>query len=168
MLTVTRAFAKRNENTFANVTFSIDGATKFLIDGKELPDSSVEYLMKFALQSLQDAYAGAKTNEEAREMFNKKYEKLIEGKIGARESGESVSEEVRIGRKLMRQLLKQQNAAGYKKLLELEESEQLAKIDALLEKNAEKMSKMIADEMKRLEAERKAKALLGKELSFEL
>lgn len=168
MLTVTRAFAKRNEGQISNVTFSVEGATKFTIDGKELPDSSVEYLLTFALQSLQDAYAGAKSLDEAKTMFGAKYEKLIAGKIGVREAGETVSDEIRIGRKIMKQMIKQQNAEMYKKLLGLEESEQIAALDRNIAKNAEKIAKLVTEEMKRLEAEKKAKALLGKELSFEL
>ena len=35
------------------------------IDGKELPVSSIEYLLTFALQNLQDAYAGADSAAEA-------------------------------------------------------------------------------------------------------
>ncbi|HEY9155570.1 MAG TPA: hypothetical protein VIM69_10585 [Opitutaceae bacterium] len=165
-LVIERHFAKRNEGTISNVKLEVNVQSVHL-DGKELPDSSVEYLLTFALQSLQDAYAGAKTLPEAKAMFAKKYDKLIEGKIGVREAGESVSDEIRIGRKLMRAAIRA-NAEQWKKFTALPEDEQTAKLDQMVAKNAEKLAKPIAEEMKRLADEKAKKALLGKELSFEL
>ena len=165
-LVIPRTFAKRNEGTISNVELRVD-VTKVTLDGKELPDSSVEYLLTFALQSLQDAYAGAKTLDEAKALFAKKYDKLVAGKIGVREAGESIDDETRIGRKLVRAQIRA-NAEAWKKFTALGEDEQIAALDRNREKNAEKLAPMIAQEMKRLSEEKKAKALLGKELSFEL
>ena len=168
-LVIERNFFRRGENggEISNVTLAADVKSVFL-DGKELPDSSVEYLLRFALQSLQDSYAGAKNLQEAIGMFGAKYDKLIAGKINVRESGgDSVSDEIRIGRKLMRAAIRA-NPENWKKFAELSEENQIDRLDALLEKNAAAMAPKIAAEIKRLADEKKAKALLGKELSFEL
>lgn len=168
-LVIERNFSRRGENggTISNVRLVAD-VTKVTLDGQELPDASVEYLLMFALQSLQDAYAGAKTLDEAKSMFAKKYDKLIEGKIGIRESGESISDEVRIGRKIMRQIIREKSPEQYKKLREMDEDAQIAALDKNIAKNAEHIAKLVADEMRRIAEEKKQRALLGKEVSFEL
>lgn len=165
-LVIERSFVKRNEGTISNVRLEAQ-VSKMTLDGKELPDSSVEYLLNFALQSLQDAYAGGKTLDECKALFAKKYDRLLAGQIGVRESGESIDDETRIGRKIVRAQIRQ-NADAWKKFAQLSEDEQLAALDKNLAKNAEKLAPVIAAEMKRLADEKKAKALLGKELSFEL
>lgn len=168
MTLIERNFFRRGENggDISNVTLEAN-VSEVKLDGKILPESSVEYLLMFALQSLQDAYAGAKNLEEAKGMFLAKYDKLIAGTIGIRNSGESVSDEVRIGRKLMRMQIKA-NPVAWKNFVELSEEMQIEKLDINLEKNAAAMAPRIAAEIKRLADEKKAKALLGKELSFEL
>ena len=57
------------------------------IDGQPLSEESVKYLATFALQSLQDAYAGAKDSASAIGAFGKKYDRLVNGEIGTREGG---------------------------------------------------------------------------------
>ena len=166
-LVIERNFAKRDAGVISNVKLEAN-VTKVTLDGKELPDSSVEYLLMFALQSLQDAYAGAKTLDEAKSMFAKKYDKLIAGTIGVRESGESISDEVRIGRKIMRQIIREKSPEQYKKLREMSEEDQIAALDKNIAKNAEHIAKLVTDELRRMAEEKKQRALLGKEVSFEL
>lgn len=165
-LVIERTFAKRNEGTISNVKLAVD-VKRVELDGVELPDSSVEYLLTFALQSLQDAYAGAKSLDEAKAMFAKKYEKLVAGKIGVREAGESIDDETRIARKIVRAQIRADKDA-WAKFAQMSEEDQIAALDRNIAKNAEKLAPVIAAEIKRLADEKKAKALLGKELSFEL
>lgn len=63
------------------------GNVEFHLDGQVLPDQSVLYLMTFSLQSLQDAYAGAASLDEATANWEKKRDALINGTIGARGEG---------------------------------------------------------------------------------
>lgn len=65
------------------------------IDGKELPDASLVYLMNFALQSLQDAYAGADDLTDAIARFEKKRDALLDGTIGVRSGGGGMTDEDR-------------------------------------------------------------------------
>ena len=166
MLMIERTFVKRNEGTISNVRLEAD-VTKVTLDGKELPDSSVEYLLNFALQSLQDAYAGGKTLDECKALFAKKYDRLIDGKIGVRDSAETIDDATRIARKIVRQQLRA-NKAVWEKFAQMSEEDQIAALDKNIAKNAEKLEPLVSQELKRLAEEKKAKALLGKELSFEL
>lgn len=70
-----------------------------------LPQTSVEYLLTFALQNLQDAYAGAESADEAVARFQKKLDRLLTGTIGTREAGSGVSGEVKVRRSVMKTLL---------------------------------------------------------------
>lgn len=83
---VKRTYEHKTFGNIGSVEFTVpDGA--FSLGDKVLPASSVEHLMTFALQTLQDAYAGAKDATEAKANFEKKLTKLIEGTIGTRTSG---------------------------------------------------------------------------------
>lgn len=61
--------------------------TGWTIDGEELSPESVRHLATFALQSLQDAYAGAKTEADAKGNWAKKLDRITDGTIGTREGG---------------------------------------------------------------------------------
>lgn len=91
--TVARVFAKR-ETEKSNWSGRIGAVTleanitDVSVDGKSLPAASIEYLLNFSLQSLQDAYAGAESLTEATASWEKKLSALLEGTIGVRgESG---------------------------------------------------------------------------------
>lgn len=56
-------------------------------DAKTLPATSVAHLVNFALQTLQDSYAGSKTADEAQGSFGKKLDALIAGTLGQRTGG---------------------------------------------------------------------------------
>lgn len=62
--------------------------TGWIMDGMTLAPETVRHLATFALQTLQDAYAGAKNADDARGSFGKKYDRLIAGTIGTRVGGE--------------------------------------------------------------------------------
>ena len=65
------------------------------IDGVTLPEASVEYLLNFALQSLQDAYAGAASIDEATANWDKKRVSLLAGTIGVRTGEAGMTDEER-------------------------------------------------------------------------
>lgn len=82
------------KRTYEHKTYGTIGAVDlvapdgpYTLNGTELPASSVQHLLTFALQTLQDAYAGAKDQSEATGNFNKKLDKLLSGTIGTRQPG---------------------------------------------------------------------------------
>lgn len=138
------------------------------LNGKPIPEASIEYLLTFALQSFQDAYAGAKDQSEAKANFDKKLERVIEGKIGLREGG-GVTEEIRIARRVMRLVYK--NALGkddWQAFVDRPEGEQNAKLDELLVKNEAKMKPLVEEALEEARKERERRAKLGKALELDL
>ena len=159
--TVARVFTKRETEKsawsgrvgHAELFVSDDGA--WTLDGKVLPRVSIEYLMNFSLQSLQDAYAGADSMDEAQANWTKKYNALVEGTIGQR-SSDGVDEETRVARKVVLAAL----IAKYGKDSEQAKSDEAA-LDALFEKNKKAFAPIVADEMARLAEQRAAKKAIA-------
>lgn len=164
------------KRTFTHKTFGLIGEVNLKapeglaieLNGKQLPVGSVEYLLTFALQSLQDAYAGAKTEAEAVTSWEKKRDAIIAGTVGVRVGGSSVSDETRIGRKLIRDALKTKmgkDSAEWKEFTGLSDADQNAKLDALYAKNKDKLAPKVQSELDALRAERERKAKLAKDAS---
>lgn len=61
--------------------------TGWVLNGKPLSDAAVRHLATFSLQSLQDAYAGAKEPADAVGNWGKKLDRIMAGTIGTREGG---------------------------------------------------------------------------------
>lgn len=160
-----------NHKTFGEigaVTFTVPKGS-FKLNGHELPESSVSHLMTFALQTLQDAYAGAKSTDEAKGAFNGKYDKLLNGSIGTRGSGDGADERTRVARSLvhtsaMAKLGK--DSDDWKKFLALTESEQNAKLDLWYEIHAAEFDPEIDAEIARRAAKRAAKEKLKAAVTF--
>lgn len=97
---VNRVFTKRETEKSAwsgrigavELVANVESVT---IGGKTLPEASVEYLLNFSLQSLQDAYAGADDLTEATANWEKKLAALMEGTIGVRSGGGGMTDEER-------------------------------------------------------------------------
>jgi len=161
-----------NHRTFGHIgkVFLESDVTTVKLNGKPIPESSIEYLLTFALQSLQDAYAGAKTEAEAKGGWEKKLDAIVGGTLGARGTGGvTVSEEVAVGRIIVRRLYKEQiGKEEYAKFTKLELSEQVSKLDEILTKNAAKLSGKIADEINERRKEKARLAALGKDVGLEL
>ena len=132
---VNRAFDHKAHGRIGVVEMSA-GVSGVSINGKELPASSIEYLLTFALQNLQDAYAGAESAAEATARFEKKLARLIEGTIGAREAGDGASLETRTIRTIIGEMLR--SAGKWKELTEgKDEAERAALLDAIFAKQPE-------------------------------
>lgn len=133
------------------------------IGGKELPATSVEYLLTFALQNLQDAYAGADSAADAKARFEKKLDRLLAGSIGVREAGDGASAETKMIRVVLGELLRKTDA-GKAKLKEHEEDRD-AFLDEVFAKQAEaKQEEIKLEAGKRIEAQ-KAKATKAKAMA---
>ena len=164
---INRVFSHRTHGLVGEVSLTAH-ITDVEVNGKALPDASVEYLLNFALQSLQDAYAGAKNSEEAKGFFAAKLDKLIAGEIGVRGSGDGVSEEIRVARSITKAMAKKNMGEGFKAFTELSDTEQNNKLDAWYAANETTLAPFVKEESERREKARKAKASLASAVAFEL
>lgn len=127
MRTTSRSYAHKVYGQIGAVTMtSPDG--EWTLNGAPLPERSVDHLLTFALQTLQDAYAGADSADVAKTKFVDKLAKLIVGTLGTRSaSGEAVDDATRHMRIIMRPLV----AANFGKLAwkATEEEEKIEYID---------------------------------------
>ena len=133
-----------------------------------------------ATQKIADAASGAKaaaeeTGASIEEVtiasMQKAMDALIAGDWSTRVAGDGVSEETKVQRAIMRQAIKLQLGAKSPKWKDFDAlpiAEQNAKLDANYAKNVEKLAPQVADEMKRREAARKAKAKLADGVEFTL
>lgn len=164
---VVRNFAKRETEKsdwagdIGRIVLETD-ANVIKLNGKPLPLGSMEYLLTFALQAFQDAYAGASGLEEAKGFFEKKLEACIAGTIGVRGTGANVSDETRISRSIVKVVLKKQlSEEDFKALTD-------ARLDEVFAKNRAKLQSLVDERMAELKKERERKAKLGKGLEIEL
>lgn len=127
MRTTSRSYAHKVYGQIGTVTMtSPDG--DWTLNGQPLPERSVDHLLTFALQTLQDAYAGADSTDVAKKKFDDKLAKLLAGTLGTRlASGEAVDDATRHMRMIMRPLV----AANFGKLAwkAMEEDEKVEYID---------------------------------------
>lgn len=161
-----REFSHRRFGAIGRVVLEAD-VKVVKLNGQPLPEGSVEYLLNFALQSLQDAYAGAGTEAEAKGAFGTKLDRLIAGTIGVRlGGGTSVSEEIRVARQITRAKLK----AGLEKAVyERDYKDNDDAVDAVFAKNEVKLRPFVDEKLAELKREREAKAkLTGKSGELEL
>lgn len=149
---INRSYARQGE-AIASVSLEApDGEYK--LDGNVLPESSVQHLLTFALQSLQDAYAGAKDNAEAEAAFAKKYQRLIDGSVGVRAGGTDTF--TKTCRQIARQIVRAKFAESGRKYSEftaLSASEQNDRLDQVIAANRdviEKEAKKRMDEQDKL------------------
>lgn len=161
MTSIVREFNHRTYGAIGRVVLEAD--VKVLkVNGKPVPDSSVEYLLTFALQSLQDAYAGAKNEAEAKGAFEGKLAKLMEGSIGVRTGGSGVSEETRVARQIVATMLRTKYASTWEEVKDLDDDAKNERLDAIFAKNEEKLRPAVDARLEELRKERERKAKLAK------
>jgi hypothetical protein len=164
---VVREYAHKEHGSIGRIVLETD-ASVIKLNGKPIPEGSMEYLLTFALQAFQDAYAGAKNKDEAQSGFDKRFQRVLEGKIGVREGG-GVTEEVRIARRVMRLVYKTKlDKDAWQVFVDLPEGEQNAKLDDLLVKNEAKMKPLVAEALEEARKERERKAKLGKGFDLDI
>ncbi len=146
---ITREFTHRTFGALGAVTLEID-SDRWTLNGTVLPTSSVAHLMTFALQTLQDAYAGAKDAAEAKALWAKKLDRLITGGIGVRQGG-GVGEETKLWRIVAGRVLRAKAPERWKKM-----KEDVDAIDAFVEKNRAKLQPFFDAEV---EARKRREAL---------
>jgi hypothetical protein len=166
---ITREFNHRTFGAIGKVTLEYD-VTTMKLNGMPLGADSVEYLLTFALQSLQDAYAGAKTEAEAQAAFAKKRDAVIAGTIGQRTSS-GISEETRVARQVVRALLKAKFGAKSQAWAEFTGKDDKAQdeyLDEVFAKNKAKLQSAVDARLEELKREREAKRKLGAGVEIEL
>lgn len=163
-----RTFTHRTYGKVGEVTFTVPKG-KYVLNGIELPDASVAHLMTFALQTLQDAYAGAKSTDEALGAFNGKLDKLLNGTIGTRGSGDGADERTRVARSVVMQAAKAKFGAKspeWATFTGLDPSDQHAKLDGWYAAHREAFDPAVDEEMERRAAKRAAKVGLAEGVAF--
>lgn len=160
---VSRSFDHKQHGRIGIVEMSA-GVSGISINGKELPATSIEYLLTFALQNLQDAYAGADSAADAQGRWQKKLDRLIEGTIGVREAGDGASALTKAIRAVVAESLR---AVGkWKELIgSLDEDKRDAKLDEIFAKQPEaKQAEIVVKANEKL-AEAAARKAQAKELA---
>lgn len=139
--------------------FVIDG-NKWMMDGKELPEISVRYLIEYGIrQNLTDAYANGSDLEDGRARWQARYDALVNGTIGVRGSGGGVSDETTAQRYVMkRAYFAQVDDAKKAAFKDMEPADQADLLDRLFAKNAAKLATAVADRLAEMEADRKRRA----------
>lgn len=165
-----RNYTHRTYGNIGAVTFEVPKG-KFRLNGNDLPDASVAHLMTFALQTLQDAYAGAKSTDEAQGAFNGKLDKLLNGTIGTRGSGDGADERTRVARAIVRSAVKAKFGAKspeWAKFTGLADDDQNAKLDEWFTANDATFGPAVDEKLAELAAARAKKAELAKAVTFEM
>lgn len=168
MTKVIREFVKRAtdksawDGTVGKVEFAApDG--DWTLDGVKLGADSVAYLMTFALQAFQDAYAGAASLAEAQGNFAKKLTAVKEGTMGQRTGG-GASEATLVARSIVKGLLKAKYGKDSAEFKALDD----AKLDEVFAKNEAKLRPQVDAELERRRKEREAKAKLGAGIELDI
>jgi len=168
---ITRTYAHKVHGEIGRAVLAVTDKGKLVLDGQELADASAEYLLTFALQSLQDAYAGSDNLAEAQGAFEAKRDKLLAGTIGVRTGGSGVSERTRIARSIVRAAFKAANAKGTDKRKEFEalsDSEQAETLDRWYTKAEAIFAPAVVEEIDRRKAEAARKAEMAKATPFDI
>ena len=160
---ITRNYTHRTYGNIGSVTFESPKG-KYSINGHDLPDVSVAHLMTFALQTLQDAYAGAKNTDEALGAFNSKLDKLLNGTIGTRGSGDGADERTRVARSIVQAAMKAKFGAKSPEWAEFtgrSDEAQVARLDEIFAENEATFAPAVDEEIARRAAKRAAKENLA-------
>ena len=160
---IARAFDHKQHGRIGLVEMEAD-VKSVTIGGKELPATSVEYLLTFALQNLQDAYAGAESAADATGRFQKKLDRLLEGTIGVREAGDGASAETKAIRNVIGDMLR--GAGKWKEVIgALDEDDRPAKLDEIFAKQPEAKQEAIRTTARERMAEAAARKAQAKEMA---
>lgn len=162
---VNRVFSKREteKSNWSGRIGSVEmsaGITGISINGKELPEASINYLLNFSLQSLQDAYAGAEDLTEATANWEKKLAALLDGTIGVRSGGGGMSDEERAELYVAEQATRAKLTADEWKALS--DEAKVARVEAnvakLKEHRAEWFAEKVAERVAHIVEQRKRRA----------
>lgn len=160
---IARAFDHKTHGRIGTVEM-VANVTDITINGKKVPDASIEYLLTFALQNLQDAYAGADNATDAEARWAKKLDRLLKGEIGTREAGDGASQLTVAIRGVIAESLR---ALGkWKEVIgALDEDKRGDKLDEIFAKQPEAKQADITEKAKAKLAEAAARKAAAKEMA---
>lgn len=140
------------------------------LDGTVLPESSVEHLMGYALQSLLDSYAGAENLADAQNRFAARYEKLVNGTLGVRGSG-GVDSFTKVARSVVHAYLRQKKADLWKEINDLAKDDKKAatdRLDAIFAKNEAALRPLVEKEIEKRQREAAEAKAAADEIDIDL
>lgn len=175
---VNRIFAKREteksnwSGRIGSVTLTVTDDGNWAIVSGDYKDgattvlsrASIEYLLTFSLQSLQDAYAGAANLTEAQANYVKKLTALCEGTIGVRGEGGGMSDEERAELYVAEAWYLTKNAKGTEKgdafraMKGDDKTEFLVNVASALREKWEPFAAKVAERVEHVVAQRKRRA----------
>lgn len=166
--TINRSYTHRTYGAIGEVELVAPGG-KYVLNGEELPAQSVEHLLTFALQTLQDAYAGADNADEAVGAFNGKLDRLIAGTLGTRSGGGGVDEFTVVMRQVVRGAVKAKLGAKspeWSDFTGLSDDAQNERLAAIYAKNEKAFKPVIEAKIAERAAERERKASLKVDIAL--
>ena len=96
-ISVSRTFVHRTHGTVCDTLAFTAPAGEYVLDGQPLEDDAVQFLLNFALQTFQDAYAGADSLDECQKAFSTKLDRVKANEMGTRGAGvDPITTEIRI------------------------------------------------------------------------
>lgn len=167
---IIRNYAHRTHGAIGAVTFVAPDGT-YTLNGKALPESSIAHLLRFALQTLQDAYAGATDAAECVGAFDKKLNAIINGTLGTRMGGNGVDEETSVARSIVRMALKTswgEKSPKWVAFTGLSDGEQATRLDKVRGDNPGLFDQAIADKLAERKRDRETKAKLVAAISINI
>ncbi len=161
-------YHKATDTTFGIVTVEYDG--HMILDGHDLSETSVQYLVNYALQALQDTYAGvgtSKTVGEATAAFTTRLDKLINGTIGIRSGTGGVDPLTTVMRSIARKFVKAKLSKAEYKEKYTDNEDKNDYLDSVIDKKPETFETAGKAELARMAKEASTIAGLDVDLSDE-
>lgn len=138
-INVNRVFETREKSRFGAVRIGqvecVVNVESITINGQAVPPAGLEHLFTFMLQSLQDAYAGAESEIAARDAFEGKLARIIDGTIGTRSAGDGASALHAEIRAFIRPDVKK--AVGAEAWKSMDEKDRVSAIDAAFDQQSD-------------------------------
>lgn len=147
-----REFARRADDK-ALGKIKLTGTIDLALNGKKLPDRSIEHLLNYMSQSWQDSYAGASDFADAQAKWTERNTKIADGTVGA---GSGVSSWQTMARRLWRPVYlaviesKDKKAHAAYKSGDSETRNKM--VDESIEKNKVRVEKMVKAEIDRIKS----------------
>jgi hypothetical protein len=142
------------------------------VDLSKLTSDMMEKLALHGLkQKIADAASASKTKDDALGLMAKARDALYNGEWSSRVASEGVDASVRIGRAIVRGLLKAKMGAKspeWAKFTGMSDADQNAALDKVFAKNEEKLAPQVEAKIAAEAAERKRKAQLTSSLDFDI
>lgn len=167
----TRDYNKTREGSkfsgyIGKATLTVDDH-EWKLNGVPLPRNSIEYLLHFSLQSLQDAYAGATDLADAQSRFEGKLANIQSGDLNAR--GEGVDSFTKVARQVVYAYLKLKKPETHKEIKDMDSpADKATRLDDIYGKNEAVFKPMVEKEIAARKAAADEKKALAESIEIEI